>query len=110
MGFEGGNIFLGRAVHLVPVDLEVVVDHDVSHAHNRAPRDGGVGVRQRLGQSGDGLADDLDIPDDVGSNELTGVEFGARRRSRGDDLTDGVENVAEEQPIGSQSGTASRMR
>jgi hypothetical protein len=43
-------------------------------------------------------------------DEFVGVELGLRRRSRRNDLVDGIENVAQEQSVGSQSGTASRMR
>lgn len=55
-----------RAKYFLPVDLEVIVNHRVAHARHRAPWDGGVGVLQGFGQSRNRLADNLDIPDQVG--------------------------------------------
>ena len=57
----------------VPIDLEVIMNDGVSHTGNCTPWHSRAGVLEGLGQAGC-LADDLDVPHDVGANELVGVK------------------------------------
>ena len=74
------------------------------------PRHSRAGVLEGLGQAPGRLAHDLDVPHNVGTNELVGVKSGACGRGRREHLVDGIEHVAEQQSIRSESGTASCIR
>ncbi len=69
---------LGDFPDSVPIDLKIVVHDRVAHTGNRTPRYGRVGVLNYLRKSPGGFSDDLNVTQDMRSDELICIEVGAR--------------------------------
>ena len=74
LGFEDGNIVAGGPEHAVPIDAGIIVNGDVPHADHFQPGYFGVALAEFSGEAVRCLADDLEMPQDMGLQRRVGEE------------------------------------
>ncbi len=81
----------GGIVDAFPIDLEVIVHKHVPHAGNLLPRHLGMLLLRRSGKTPTCFADNLDVPQEIGADQLVRIELGLRLR-RGVSSTSAIDS------------------